>query len=144
MPPPSYSLLMTHLLLPKWLITPPVSKANVVEGDSKFSVSKSTCCAKAGAIAETSKKKARMGLIKKNLKNSKKRPIVGRRKSKKSYLRFRMKHLVPSIVLVIAAFTLFAQADKSQFLYTSDGKLIGNKKELVKECANEMDDDGMS
>src|SRR6188768_52405 len=55
-----------------------------------------------------------------------------------------MKKAVFITISVLASFALFAQADKSQFLYTSDGKLIGNKKELVKECAGEMNEEGMA
>ncbi|MDZ4846366.1 MAG: retropepsin-like aspartic protease [Chitinophagales bacterium] len=54
-----------------------------------------------------------------------------------------MKNLVATTILLVTFCSLFAQTDKSQYLYTSDKKLIGNKSQLIKECAAEMDEEGM-
>lgn len=55
-----------------------------------------------------------------------------------------MKKVTFLLVFITGFYCLLAQADKSQFLYTSDGKLIGNKEELIRDCADEMDEKGMS
>lgn len=54
-----------------------------------------------------------------------------------------MKNLIATTAFIITLSSLFAQTDKSQYLYTSDNKLIGNKNQLIKECAGEMDEDDM-
>lgn len=51
-----------------------------------------------------------------------------------------MKIYLTPVILLVMLNCLFAQTDKSQYLYTSDKKLIGNKSQLIKECADEMDE----
>ncbi|HXH19036.1 MAG TPA: retropepsin-like aspartic protease [Chitinophagales bacterium] len=52
-----------------------------------------------------------------------------------------MNHLILLLLLYAIPFVLLSQADRSKFLYTADGKFIGEKKQLIEECASELEED---
>lgn len=55
-----------------------------------------------------------------------------------------MKAPLTLLLLCMAMHQSFSQADKSEFFYTRDKKLIGNKAELIKDCSREVDEEGMT